>query len=100
MQELDLHGLTRVEAYCEMAETNNRLVESGQRGKLKIIHGYGSNGEGGTLREAVRRWLEALDADFVAGEFAGGNPGVTLLRLEKLFPMSPPRMKRKGGTLQ
>jgi hypothetical protein len=40
---------------------------------LKIIHGYGSTGRGGAIRQAARRYLEGqkrkgLIRDFIAGE--------------------------------
>jgi hypothetical protein len=42
---------------------------------LKLIHGYGSSGEGGRIREAVRRHLAELTG---RGRIAGFLPGEAL----------------------
>ena len=70
----------------------NGCVRSGYRGRLEVIHGYGSSGSGGVIREELRRYLKAHAAIF--GEFLAGeslrNPGVTILYVkETLAP--PPR---------
>jgi dsDNA-specific endonuclease/ATPase MutS2 len=59
----------------------NSCVRSGYRGRLEIIHGYGSSGSGGVIREELRRYLKAHEE--IYGEFLAGeslrNPGVTIL---------------------
>lgn len=57
------------------ARLNAEIDKSKQAGVLvlKIIHGYGSSGEGGRLKEAIRRSLqkrrkEKKISSFVAGE--------------------------------
>lgn len=53
---------------------------------LKIIHGHGSRGYGGSTREVVRNWLFANRSRFRAiinGEdYALGDPATTELRRE------------------
>ena len=56
-------------------------MKSGYHGRVEIIHGYGSSGTGGVIREELRRYLKAHEEIF--GEFLAGeslrNPGVTIL---------------------
>ncbi len=86
MQPLDVHGKNPIDAIREVAEANNRLVTNGQRGKLIINHGYGSTGKGGVIKERLRQWLAEHGLDFLCGELAGGNPGVTIIVLGKSIP--------------
>ena len=56
-------------------------VRSGYRGRIEVIHGYGSTGGGGAIRQELRKYL-AAHADrfgaFLAGDSLG-NPGVTIV---------------------
>lgn len=51
-------------------------------GVVKVIHGYGSSGAGGAIREKARRWLDderyqCKIADYIPGEeWNIFNPGV------------------------
>lgn len=53
-----------------------RIIQNGNagnRGAVKIIHGYGSTGKGGKIRAEVRRYLagqklKGLIKDFIPGE--------------------------------
>lgn len=56
---IDLHGLTVPEAIAEYVGAHNRLMARGYRGKVEVIHGYGSSGEGGVIREKLRAFLAA-----------------------------------------
>ena len=80
-RSIDLHERTVTEAIQEFVRFYNACVRSGYRGRLEVIHGYGSSGSGGTIREELRKYLKAHEAIF--GEFLPGeslrNPGVTIL---------------------
>lgn len=56
--ELDLHGLTIVEARLELTEFLHAVMEAGLRSVL-IIHGkgYGSEGQTPVLKRKVNYWL-------------------------------------------
>lgn len=80
-RSINLHNCTVAEAIREFAGFYNSCVRSGYRGRLEIIHGYGSSGSGGAIREELRRYLRAnkeIFGEFLAGESLR-NPGVTIL---------------------
>jgi hypothetical protein len=56
-----------------------------------VIHGYGSSGSGGAIREELRRYLKAHEEIF--GEFLAGeslrNPGVTILYPRETLAATP-----------
>jgi hypothetical protein len=80
-RSIDLHNFTVAEAMREFVRFYNSCVRSGYRGRLEVIHGYGSNGSGGVIREELRKFLKGHEETF--GEFLPGeslrNPGVTIL---------------------
>jgi hypothetical protein len=80
-RSIDLHNCTVDEAIREFVRFYNCCVRAGYRGRLEIIHGYGSSGSGGVIRDELRRYLTAHEEIF--GEFLAGeslrNPGVTIL---------------------
>src|ERR1035437_7948549 len=80
-RSIDLHNFTVAEALREFVRFYNACVKSGYRGRLEVIHGYGSTGAGGVIREELRKYLKAHSGTF--GEFLAGeslrNPGVTIL---------------------
>jgi hypothetical protein len=80
-RSIDLHQRTVAEAIQEFVRYYNTCVRSGYYGRLEVIHGYGSNGTGGVIREELRKYLKAHESIF--GEFLPGenlrNPGVTIL---------------------
>jgi DNA-nicking Smr family endonuclease len=60
--ELDLHGYTVVEAIEMFIQDYNTRVDNDQYGCLRIIHDYGSSGNGGVIRARLRAFLdEQLD---------------------------------------
>jgi dsDNA-specific endonuclease/ATPase MutS2 len=91
-RSINLHNLTVAEAIREFVRFYNACVRSGYRGRLEIIHGYGSSGSGGVIREELRRYLkvhEEIFGEFLAGESLR-NPGVTILYpRDTLMPMPP-----------
>jgi dsDNA-specific endonuclease/ATPase MutS2 len=80
-RSIDLHNFTVAEALREFVRFYNNCVRSGYRGRLEVIHGYGSTGGGGVIREELRKYLKAhseIYGEFLAGESLR-NPGVTIL---------------------
>ena len=86
MRELDLHGLTVDEAIKTFVDHFNRHVRSSSE-PLRIIHGWGSSGEGGRIRREFRQFLaEATDSlDWQPGEDFEGNLGVTIVYPRKVL---------------
>jgi len=80
-RSIDLHNFTVLEALREFVRFYNSCVRGGYRGRIEVIHGYGSNGTGGSIRQELRQFLKAHDDTF--GEFLPGeslrNPGVTIV---------------------
>jgi DNA-nicking Smr family endonuclease len=91
-RSIDLHNYTVAEAIREFVRFYNACVRSRYRGRIEVIHGYGSNGVGGAIREELRKYLKAHAATF--GEYLAGeslrNPGVTIL-YAKESPAPPPQ---------
>ncbi len=104
-RSIDLHNFTVAEALREFVRFYNNCVRGGYHGRLEVIHGYGSMGGGGVIREELRKYLKAhseIYGEFLAGESLR-NPGVTILYpgdSQAAMPPSPmaghfsiPRMK-------
>jgi hypothetical protein len=88
MHELDLHGLTVDEALRAFVASYNRHVRNGSRESMRVIHGYGSSGEGGRILRKLRKFLEgAADSlEWKSGEDVEFNPGVTIVYLRRILP--------------
>lgn len=88
MHELDLHGHTVDEALRLFLDFYNRHVRSGSEESVRVIHGYGSSGEGGKIRRKIRVFLEgaAGNLEWRPGEDIEGNPGVTIVFPRRLLP--------------
>ncbi|HOY66836.1 MAG TPA: Smr/MutS family protein [Candidatus Ozemobacteraceae bacterium] len=85
--EIDLHGLPTAEAIDAFIGYYNERVRRGDCGRILVIHGYGSTGEGGKIRTRLRNFLAAHGEclSFESGEhLSGGNLGTTLV-----FPRKP-----------
>ena len=83
-RELDLHGRTWSEAKAEFIDFYNDALEQDDNvtgSQLTVIHGYGSTGEGGTLRKRLRGLLCRLGGrlEFTLGEDIDGNMGCTII---------------------
>ena len=91
-RSIDLHNFTVAEALREFVRFYNNCVRSGYRGRLEVIHGYGSTGGGGVIREELRKYLKYHAETF--GEFLPGeslrNPGVTILYPRESLAAMPP----------
>ena len=89
--ELDLHDHTRPEAIQAFITLYNdafdRAIDPAAI-QLKLVHGYGSTGEGGVLRKRLRSFLEGLRdrLDFTPGEDIDGNQGCTVVSVIKRLP--------------
>ncbi len=86
----------------EFVRFYNACVRSGYRGRIEVIHGYGSTGAGGTIREELRKYLKAHAETF--GEYLAGeslrNPGVTILYAKETLappPLGQVSMPVSGG---
>jgi len=80
-RSIDLHHCTVAEAIREFVRFYNSCVNSGYRGRLEVIHGYGSSGSGGAIRDELRHYLKAhaeIFGEYLAGESLR-NPGVTIV---------------------
>ena len=88
MHELDLHGHTVDEALRAFVDFYNRHVRSGSRESMRVIHGYGSSGEGGKIQRKLRLFIEgaAHNLAWKPGEDVEGNPGVTIVYPRRLLP--------------
>ncbi|MBN1922513.1 MAG: Smr/MutS family protein [Anaerolineae bacterium] len=78
---IDLHGLIVDEAMLEFIQFYNQCLESGYRGRIEVIHGYGSSGQGGAIVRALRAYVKSNSSRFES-IFHGddlGNPGITVL---------------------
>ncbi|HSP13148.1 MAG TPA: Smr/MutS family protein [Thermoanaerobaculia bacterium] len=87
-RQIDLHGLTVAEAIRKFVASYNSFFESGYRGRIEVIHGYGSSGAGGVIRRKLRSFLAANADRFkrvVEGDSVG-NPGVTIVEAKGRLP--------------
>ncbi len=88
---LDVHGLTwdqAREAFIELYNETVREAGAGVARRLDVVHGYGSNGQGGVIRGRLRRLLEGSGAslEYTPGEALDGNPGHTVVTPMKPLP--------------
>lgn len=97
--ELDLHGKTCPEALAEFERECQRALarSNGCPVKIRIIHGYGSTGQGGVIKDRLRafcaRFPDHLDA--TAGEKLDGNAGVTQVTVLGAFPDEVERLAQE-----
>jgi hypothetical protein len=76
-----------------LMEEWSRVRNSGQERILKIIHGYGSTGRGGSTRETVRNWLFSRRARFMlilSGEDCSPLHPSTEQLVKEISPESDP----------
>lgn len=92
--EIDLHDFTVEQAlhyfisfYNKQFERKNQETKI-KMTKIKIIHGYGSSGFGGEIREQLRKYLENHSdyLKFIYGEKFSLNPGITIVYPHKPLP--------------
>jgi hypothetical protein len=92
--EIDLHGLTVAEAIAAFVTAYNRTLSRHPGGALRVVHGYGSSGEGGVILRRLRSFLEqhSKHLTWVAGENVDLNPGHTLVHPRKPLPTGLDRL--------
>jgi hypothetical protein len=91
-RSIDLHGCTVHEAIAQFVDFYNNCVRGGYRGCIEVVHGYGSSGVGGKIRQELRRYLARNSACleiYVPGNL--GNPGITRVYPKRLLPVTPNR---------
>ena len=88
IDEIDLHGFTITEALSTFVDFYNARVGRGNIAQFTVIHGYGSSGDGGKIRNRLRKYLEKFPdcVEFVPGGQYSGNPGITLVAPKKALP--------------
>lgn len=88
-RRIDLHGLTVDEAIAAFVRRYNAFLSEGYRGRIEVIHGYGSSGEGGAIRRRLRSFLAAHRDRFrhLSEGDAIGNPGVTFVEGKGRLPV-------------
>lgn len=87
--ELDLHGFPVAEALRAFVTWYNDRVDHGDFRGIVVIHGYGSSGEGGTIRARLRAFLARSREylEYAPGEDLGdGNLGNTIVFPHKRLP--------------
>jgi hypothetical protein len=91
--DLDLHGYTVAKAIEVFVRHYNTRVDNNQFGSWKIIHGYGSTGQGGAIRVKFHAFLdEHLDKlRYEAGDDYG-DPGWTFVYPKVRLPDQRERM--------
>jgi Smr domain len=91
--DLDLHGYTVAEAIEQFVQYYDARVDNDRFGCFKVIHGYGSSGEGGAIRIKLRAFLdEHLDKlEYEAGEDYG-DPGWSFVYPKVHLPDQRERM--------
>lgn len=87
-RSIDLHGHTVAQAMKAFVRYYNDSVRGGYSGRIEIVHGYGSTGGGGVIRQHLRTYLAAHAGKFgsiLPGEGLG-NPGVTVVYAKSVLP--------------
>jgi hypothetical protein len=81
VRELDVHGLTVDQALKAFADFYNHSLGTHPQEPIRIVHGYGSSGDGGRIRLKIREFLESAKEclDWKTGEDAEANLGVTIV---------------------
>jgi len=86
--ELNLHKCSVHEAIQLFILYYNDCVKHKKGIRLCVVHGYGSSGDGGKIRSAIRKLLSEHDdkLEWRKGEEIDANPGVTYIKAKKKLP--------------
>jgi hypothetical protein len=86
--ELNLHKCAVHEAIQLFISYYNDCVQYKKGTRICVVHGYGSSGDGGKIRTAIRKLLEGHNEklEWRPGETIDGNPGVTYIKAYQLLP--------------
>jgi len=85
--------MTVKDAEADFRRFYNSVFKQGRKGMIKVIHGFGSSGQGGVIRSRLRGLMFANRSamTIVLGE-AYDNPGVTFVEPRRLIPTSEDRL--------
>ena len=87
-RQIDLHGRSLMEAMSAFVTFYNDRLRSGYRGRIEVVHGYGSSGAGGVILQELRSYLTANAGrleQFIPGGSVG-NLGLTIVYPKKVLP--------------
>ena len=89
--ELDLHGMTWRKSLEEFIALYNHSIgctDDPTSVQIKMIHGYGSSGEGGVIGNRLRSFCQRFETylEFTPGEQIDGNMGCTVVTPIKRLP--------------
>ena len=89
--EIDLHGLTWQESLTMFIEAYNDAFDSAVKPsdvQVRVVHGYGSSGEGGVLRKRLRSFCQRFEdyLEVTTGEEIDGNRGCTIVSPRRRLP--------------
>ena len=84
--KLDLHGMRTKDAIDRFISDYNKAVRLGVD-RLEVVHGYGSSGVGGDIKDALTALLDAYPGKvrYIKGEILG-NGGMTVVVPDKPLP--------------
>jgi hypothetical protein len=94
MIELDVHGLTVDEALKAFVEFYNRHAKRRSHEPVRVVHGWGSSGQGGRIRLKLRGLLAKATPylEWKPGEDVEGNLGVTIVYPRKAIQADESRL--------
>ncbi len=84
--ELDLHAYALGEALEKFLEEYNRRVRDKKLHRFTVIHGYGSTGKGGKIRQTLRLLLTEYADRVSFSDTLDGNDGATIIHPKTLLP--------------
>jgi len=86
--KINLHGYTVRKALELFIAYYNSSIQNQKDIKICVVHGYGSTGEGGKIRSALRNFLNEHNdrLQWFCGESIDGNAGTTYIQAIKTLP--------------
>ena len=86
LKEINLHGYPYAQGLDIFINNYNLQLSNKSTAPIKIIHGYGSTGDGGKIRSKLRFFLKDKNVRFETGENIDYNPGYTIVFPQKKLP--------------
>jgi len=86
--ELNLHGYHMNEALNIFLTFYNNQISMDKKDCFRLIHGYGSSGQGGKIRVRLRQFLKEHSecVSYKTGEEIENNPGATWIYPKSILP--------------